>query len=174
MTEETLNALMRDGLGRLKISRVMSRPVHTVRETADLSRVEQEFIEFRIRHMPVIDENNRLIGIVSQRDIYRTVAPRKNQQGEVFYEKELLVENDQFFYDRQTLDEYILCRVMRKDPETLTEENSVKDAIHLMVKKKIGCVPIINEQREVVGIVTRHDILDTLEKCLSDNASLNN
>jgi len=174
MDELLFNTTMKNGLKQLKLNRIMSKPVHTVRESADLSRVEKEFIEKKIRHIPVVDEKGRLMGIISQRDLYRTIAPRKNEQGQTHYTKELLVEDDECFYDRQTLDEYILYRVMHKDPESLTPDDSVKDAIHLMVRKKIGCIPILNERREVVGIVTRHDILKTLEKILSEPAQSNN
>ncbi|MBP9854860.1 MAG: CBS domain-containing protein [Candidatus Omnitrophica bacterium] len=169
--DELFNQLSKNGFSHLKIEHVMSKPVFTVSEDSDLSMVEREFIKRRIRHMPVVDGQKRLVGIISQRDLYRTVAPRKNIQGDVEVSIELLVEDGQCFYDPKTLEGYILSRVMRKNPETLTSDNSVKEAVHLMVTKKMGGVPVINERREVTGIITRHDIMSILEIYLS-NATL--
>ncbi len=48
---------------------------------------------------------------------------------------------------------------MHKNPKVLTGEDSLADAIHIMITKKNGCVPIVDANKHVVSIITRIDIL---------------
>lgn len=154
---------------QLKLNDIMSKPV-VIYEGAGFSMVEQKFIDHRIRHLPVVDDTNRLVGVISQRDVYRTISPRTTADDKVYYVREPIAESDDVYYDRQVLDDYILTSVMHKSPSVLGPDDSVEDAIHLMVAEKIGCVPIVNERYEPIGIVTRFDILKTLDEVLQNTA----
>ncbi|MBU0767675.1 MAG: CBS domain-containing protein, partial [Proteobacteria bacterium] len=56
------------------ISKVMTRNVVTIDKDADISEAQEKMSKHLFRHLPVVDENNRLIGIVTDRDI-RSVLP---------------------------------------------------------------------------------------------------
>ena len=56
------------------ISKVMTRNVVTIDKDADISQAQEIMSKHLFRHLPVVDENNRLIGIVTDRDI-RSVLP---------------------------------------------------------------------------------------------------
>ena len=68
----------------------------------------------------------------------------------------------------------IVEEIMNTELHTLSPENIVRDAVNLMRDKKIRHLPIINEKREVVGIVTGHDIKNALPSSLreSPNSSI--
>lgn len=57
---------------------------------------------------------------------------------------------------------------MNKEIHTLLPEHTVRDAVRVMREKKIRHLPIVNENNEVIGIVTEHDIKNALPSCLRD------
>jgi CBS domain-containing protein len=97
----------------------------------------------RIRHLPVI-EDGRIVGIVSQRDLFRSALITA------------------LGFGRKTTDTLIktikIKEIMTKKVVTISPEANIKDAARLMIDKKIGCLPVVEGDRRV-GIVTETDML---------------
>jgi len=110
------------------------------------SMVEEYFHLYNIRHLPVVDKDGILRGIISQRDLYRVRSPRRTIEGEDVY-------------DKQELNGFILKNVMTKDPFTLHPNDTLDQAIDAMVTQKYGCIPIVNDENKLLGIVTQIDVL---------------
>ncbi len=133
-------------LKKISITEVMASPVITVRETDDFHVVEDKFAVYDIRHLPVIDERGAMVGMITQRDLYKIHSPRK-------------LEDGGWFYDKEQLDNFILSKVMTREIITLKAENTLFDAIDLTVRQKIGCIPIVDGLNKPIGIITRDRIL---------------
>ena len=142
-------------LNKIKIKEIMVDNVFSIKVDEPFSRVEEKFREFRIRHLPIVDEDYKLVGIITQRDLYRISTPRKDEDGNLVYDKE-------------TLDSYILEHVMTKNPFTLTPENTVADALLVMVDKKFGSIPIVDKNSVLRGIITQIDILKMWARILKE------
>src|SRR6266480_2943727 len=97
----------------------------------------------RIRHMPVVDDG-RVIGILSQRDLFRSA---------------LLTA---LGFGRKTTTALIktikIKEVMTEDVITIAPETTIKDAARTMIDKKIGCLPVV-ENEKLIGLLTETDIL---------------
>jgi acetoin utilization protein AcuB len=103
-------------------------------------------------HLPVL-EGKILRGILSQTDLY------KNMLSYFF------VESDH--EQRDFLDQYLnLKDVMTPDPITVGPEQTVGQALDLMLEHRIGSVPVVNRQNELLGIVTDFDMLRALREAL--------
>jgi acetoin utilization protein AcuB len=113
--------------------------------------VEEYFHLHNIRHLPVVDKDGILKGIITQRDLYRIRSPMKTMEGEAFY-------------DRLDLNRFILKHVMTKGPLTLHPDDTLTEAINAMVKQKYGCIPIVNDENKLLGIVTQIDALRVVAK----------
>ena len=103
----------------------------------------------RIRHFPVVD-GGKLVGVVSQRDLYR--ASLGSVMG----------------YGERTQDEFlrtiVVKEIMSHPPVTIPPDAPIKDAAHLMIDRKIGCLPVM-EAGKLVGLITETDLLkELLEK----------
>ena len=101
----------------------------------------------QIRHIPVV-ENGRLVGLLSERDLMGAAATtifRLKQRSKSALLKSVLVKD-----------------VMKRKVVTVKPNTSIKETAHLMKKKKIGCVPVVNEGN-LVGLVTTTDILRYVE-----------
>ncbi len=129
--------------------------VIAIREDEPFSRVEEIFRERHIRHLPVVNGGFKLVGIVTQRDLYRITPPRKDDEGKLIYDKDIL-------------DGYILKNVMTKNPFVLTPNNTAAEALLAMVDKKFGCIPIIDQFKTLVGIVTQLDMLRIAARILRE------
>ncbi len=161
---------MRLFLKQTLVKEIMSTPVVTLEKDAQFSEVEEKFVDYEIRHLPVVDSEGKLAGIITKRDLYRTLAPRKAIDGNVDYVKDKIIEKDtEVFYFKEMLDSFILEKIMIRNVATLKEDNSVAEVIHLMVEKKIGSVVIVDKYKKIIGIVTRYDILMLANKVVKGN-----
>ena len=149
-------------LHTVPLEKVMNHPVVTIYQDQDFSVVEELFTKKKIRHMPVVDRNDKIVGVISQKDVYRHIAPRRSPDGEVFF-KEGIIRDEDGFYEKDSLNQYILNVVMRKDPFVLSKNHSLGEAIHAMVLHKISCVPIVDDDKHAIGIVTRLDVLKLVD-----------
>jgi CBS domain-containing protein len=106
-------------------------------------------VTYEIRHLPVVNDAGSLVGLITERLLYKIHSPRK-------------LEDGSFYYDDQMLDGFILKNVMFKEPFTLKPQNTLRDAVEYMTRSKFGCVVIVDDYRIPCGIVTRNDILKFL------------
>jgi CBS domain-containing protein len=103
----------------------------------------------RIRHVPVVDAKNHLVGLISHRDLLRASIASVST-------KVANVER------RQHLWTITIAEVMQTDVQTIAPDAPVKEAARLMRTKRIGCLPVIAEEC-LVGIITEHDLLKLIE-----------
>ena len=129
-----------------KIKEIMTPKVVSLKAGALFSEVPKQFNAHGIRHLPVVDENNKLVGLITQRDLYKVHSPRK-------------LEDGSWYYDEEALNEFILESVMLKNPFVMRPEDCVGDALLVMVRNKYGCIPIVDKDKKLCGILTRVDIL---------------
>lgn len=141
-------------LGKIKVGDVMKKEVVTLHEDDELSEAQEKFVTFRTSHICIVNNADKLVGLVSQKYLFKTQSPRKViSRDDMDYDPQLIVDGDTF-YDRETLDSYILHHVMNKTPFTLTPDDPLTEAVVAMAKKNVGCIPVIDQNRKVKGILT--------------------
>ena len=138
----------------IAVSEIMVTKVITINMGDQFSKVEELLRLHGIRHLPVVDDRNVMRGIITQRDLYRIVSPMRNEEGSSFY-------------NRDILNEYILKYVMTKEVVALSPNATLASVINLMVKTKYGCIPILDEEKHLLGIVTQIDVLRAIAKHIS-------
>ena len=133
----------------MKIVDLMTQEVITVGPSQMLSDVVEAMRRRKIRHLPVV-EGGKLVGIVTDRDVKRALPS--------------VFSGDQDEYDR-VLNETPVDKVMTKDPYTVGPRDEIKDALKVMVERKIGAVPVVSNGA-LIGIVTDIDYLKAFLKTL--------
>jgi CBS domain-containing protein len=98
----------------------------------------------QIRHMPVV-ENNRVVGIVSQRDLLAASLSRA-----------LDIEPE---HHRSFLRSVEIAEVMSNGVITVAPTSSIGEAASLMIRHKIGCLPVVDSVGRPVGLITETDLL---------------
>lgn len=127
----------------MQIKEIMTRNLFTlgVDQFADLA---DEVMNWqRIRHIPIVDQNNALVGLVTHRDLLKVSI-----QAVVQYDETA----------KESLRHVSIAKIMQKQILTTTPDADVRQAASQMLDKKIGCLPVI-ENNELVGIVTEADFL---------------
>lgn len=141
---------------------IMKTPAITVTEGEDFSSVEEIFVENGIRHLPVVDQQKRLVGFISQKDVYTHIAPRRLPEGKIEYRPGIIIDGDGY-YEKESLNKYILDYVMHRNPVTINENGTLLEVIHLLIEKRIDCLSVIDQDRHVVGVVSRGDLLRLID-----------
>lgn len=162
-----INALIINQLATLlkqvTVADIMTTPVRTIDINEPFSTAEEIFVQEGIRHLPVVNAQQKLVGVLSQRDVYRAIAPRRFVDDSVIYREGIIVDKDGY-YEKESLNHYVLKHIMRRDPKTVFPEQLAAEAVHIMTLDKVGCVPVIDSEKHVLGIVTRTDVLRFLSK----------
>ena len=113
------------------VADVMTREVVTIGEEDNLLEVMQGMEQLQVRHLPVVDEDNRLVGLVTQRDL---LALASGALGATILQasRERIVEENTF-----------VAEVMVRDPITVTPETPLEEAARIMLEEKIGGLPVV-------------------------------
>jgi CBS domain-containing protein len=123
---------------------LMTGEVATLQRNDKLSIADQVMQLGRIRHMPVLDEDGQLCGVVSQRDLFRGSLAKAFGYGSVA--------------QKRVLDTIAVKEVMATEPATVTPDQPLADAAALMLERKIGCLPVVQDGK-LVGILTESDFV---------------
>ena len=137
----------------MKVKEVMVKEVATLDVNDELSLANDIMRLGRIRHLPVV-EGTRLAGIISERDLFRSsLAQALGYGGQA---------------SRDLMKTLRIKDIMVKEVTTISPEAGVCDAVRTMMDKKIGCLPVVENDR-LVGLITETDILlQYLKDCGAD------
>ncbi|HSE40365.1 MAG TPA: CBS domain-containing protein [Acidobacteriota bacterium] len=127
----------------LTVGQFMSTDLFTVRpdDLVDLAICIMEWEH--VRHVPVEDEHGHLVGLISQRDLLHHYSHLR-QAGKV-----------------------PVCAIMKPSPFSITPDTPTLEAMDFMRHQRIGCLPVVENER-LVGIITTYDLLGLSYKLLEE------
>ena len=128
------------------VSRSMARKVRTVDKETSLLEAQKLMQRQDVRHLPVVDADRRLVGMVTDRDI-RSALPYELAKGEG---------------EDQTREQYAHVKVadaMSTDLLTISPRHTLQDALLLIEQKKVGAFPVVDDENKLVGILSVRDLL---------------
>jgi CBS domain-containing protein/gamma-glutamyl:cysteine ligase YbdK (ATP-grasp superfamily) len=127
------------------VEQFMATDLFTVRPE-DVIDLAANLMHWRhVRHVPVEDNEGKLVGIVSHRDLLELFA-----LGETNGKSEIIVRD-----------------VMKRNPITIAPDTPSLEALNLMREKNIGCLPVIKNEK-LVGIITAYDFLTVSAKLFEE------
>jgi acetoin utilization protein AcuB len=129
------------------VQSIMTKRVITVELDDQLSTVKEIFDRLHFHHVLVVEEG-KLLGVVSDRDLWKALSPN-------------LGSSKESHTDLATLKKRV-HQIMSRDPITLKPDAAVDDAIRVFNSHRISCIPIIDDDCKPVGIVSWRDILKAL------------
>ncbi len=139
------------------VADIMTRRVIVLREEDNLVRLSEGMERYHLRHLPVTSED-KLVGLITHRDLLRLTVSS-------------LMADDPTEQEKQTtlFENTFVAEVMTPDPITVSPDTPVKQAAKEMIETKYGCLPVVDENQKLVGIVTEHDFINLLVDVLEEN-----
>ncbi len=135
---------------------IMTEQVISLGEQDNLNKVMKAMQKGKFRHVPVVDKQNKLIGIISDRDVLRLLPFRKSQrkpQSEVFRAELFDVEPNEPVIHQQ------VYRIMNRDVIYVEPGCSFQEVVKMLHEMKISCVPVTDEDKKLLGIATVTDVM---------------
>lgn len=141
-----------EALKTLTAESIMQANPITLQREEDLNTAINLMSDNNIRHLPVVDSDGNIQGIISDRDILSVVLKVKPW---------LLEEKIQNPYHQIHINV-----VMTKTPETVSPDTSLIDVCNLLLENKISCLPVV-EGNHLIGIITEADFVKLIGQGLA-------
>ncbi len=127
----------------MKVKDIMVKEVATLDIHDELSLANDIMRLGRIRHLPVVS-GETLVGIISERDLFRSSLAQALGYG----------NKD----TREVMKTLRIKDIMMKKLITTTPDTDLGEAVAIMVERKIGCLPVVQDNK-LLGLITETDIL---------------
>lgn len=131
----------------------MTSPAVTVRPDSSFQDALSLMRERRFRRLPVVDDAGKVVGIVSERDLLHA-APSPATSLSVW-------EVNYLLWKLRVSD------VMTEQVITVPPDMPIEDAAQILIGRKIGGLPVVDEKGEVIGVITETDIFKAFSELLS-------
>ena len=138
--------------GKMKVAKIMSTDVITLIEDETLAHAKRCMDRGRIRHLPVIRER-KLVGLVTHRDLLAASFS-------IFAEVEPAEQ-------RRIFVTIPVTEAMHRDVVTVGPNDSVADAARILLDNKYGCLPVVDDNGDLLGILTEADFLSLTVRLLT-------
>ena len=140
---------------KTKIEQIMTKGVFSVTLDDTLQKADEIMREEKIRHLPVVDDG-KLVGLITERKLMeyslRQIYEYDDTMGEV---------------GRNKISDYE--KIMAKNVRVIYPEDSVLKAVELMAKYKVDCLPVVDWEHQLVGIITSVDVMLFVHKKLMED-----
>ncbi len=128
------------------ISNHMKKEVITIDSNASVLEAQQLMAEKQIRHLPIVDAENKLIAIVTDRDI-RSAIPYT------------LLKDPGNAAQKEEVANLRVKDIMTLNPKAISPMDTIQDALLLIQQYKVGAFPVVNEKKELLGVLSVRDLL---------------
>ena len=127
---------------------IMTTDVIVAKQDDSIADVANMLIAEKIGGLPVVDSENRVVGIISETNLL---------QGLIFLDDLKKVEKD-----IKQVAAYKVGELMSKDIIKVHEDDKFDDVANVMIKKSINRVPVVDDDNKLKGIICRYDIIKAL------------
>ena len=130
--------------GQMSVAELMTRDLVTLTEDETLAHAQRCMARGRIRHLPVV-RDGRLVGLITHRDLLAASFS-------IFAE---INTSEQ----RRVFDTVRVVEAMHRDVVTVSPGLPVSKAARILLENKYGCLPVVDDEEQLVGILTEADFL---------------
>ena len=129
---------------------LMTEKVFTLKLKDDLATLYDLMDSKHVRHVPIVDSEGELVGLVTDRDLSRSALGA--------------VEELPLSVERDILRRRRIRDIMATEPDTIEPDATLREAAEILLENKVGCLPVV-EGLHLVGIITEADFVrDFLER----------
>ena len=127
-----------------RVRDLMTNVVYSLTPRDDLFAAQSLMDEHNVRHLPIVDDELDLVGLITTRDLLRAASPRDD---------ELPLEMRE-----ARLHDASVGEVMTEEVATAQPDDDIRDAARQLLENKFGCLPVVQGSR-LTGILTEADFV---------------
>jgi acetoin utilization protein AcuB len=135
----------------LIVQRLMSTPVVTVEMDDSLAVVKEIFDNTHFHHLAVLEEG-ALYGILSDRDLLKALGPGLGTAAESHQDRAALSRR--------------VHQIMSRQPIVIEQQRHIGEALRMFEEHHVSCLPVVDADGSLVGILTWRDLLQTMRALL--------
>lgn len=132
---------------RIPLERFMTKQLVTITPDASLAAVKSIFEKARFHHLLVVEED-KLVGVVSDRDLLKSISPYLGTAAERSMDTATLTRK--------------VHQIMSRNLWVLGPQDDMFDAVQLFSRQRISCIPVVDNAQRPVGIISWRDIMRLL------------
>jgi CBS domain-containing protein len=154
----------------IQVKDAMEKNVIKFHADDKISDVAQRLRDNKISGAPIVDDNNKVIGIISEGDIMRLLevhSPRLNlilpsPLDVIELPIRMKYELDEIAEDMNRAASVLIGEIMTKKVYTMKEEDDISDAAQFMDTHSINRLPVVDDEDKLIGIITRGDLISAM------------
>jgi CBS-domain-containing membrane protein len=129
----------------ITIEEFMTADPYTLRQTDSINDAWEVMIGKHVRHIPITDDEDHVVGLVTQRDVLAATDPGAIREAKSA--------------SHEVRSDITLSEIMIRDVTVIHKEDSLRKAALYLQTHKYGCLPVVVDDR-LVGIITDSDFID--------------
>ena len=129
----------------ITIEEFMTPDPYTLRETDSINDAWEIMIGKHVRHIPITDDDDHVLGLVTQRDVLAATDPGAIREAKSA--------------SHEVKSDFTLSEIMIRDVTVIHKQDSLRKAALYLQSHKYGCLPVVLDDR-LVGIITDSDFID--------------
>ena len=147
----------------MKVKDIMTRDVVTIKEDDTVKTAAKTLNEKDFSGLPVVDEDNKVIGMITEGDLIRRVSNISAPSYVEILGGLIPLESKKNYIDKlNSYVGYLVKDMMTKDVTTISEDAEFEEVATLMVRNKIKRIPVVDNEERLIGIISRKDIMKHL------------
>ena len=142
---------------------IMTEDVITISKDASIDQLSELLVKNKISGVPVLDENKKLVGIVTEADII--IKDSDLQFPRYFKLLDAIIYLDSLNKFRNNLKKHLAVKVeeiMTTKVRTVSPDTSLSEVANIMLDRRINRLPVLDQNGRITGIVTRADIVRSM------------
>ncbi len=146
---------------KLVVKDIMTKNVITIDKNATVGELSKLLIKNKISGIPVVDDNNNLVGIATDADI---IIQESDLPLPLSFSHAFLQKYESYV---KSTKEYLKTKVeniMTKGLKTIYEDDTITKAVNIIINNDINRIPVVDKNNRLKGIITRADIIKFMIK----------
>lgn len=145
----------------LKVADLMTREVFTVPPEMSVKEVAKLLFEKEISGLPVVDEQKKVIGMITEKDLISMALPKYLEKLGDF---DFILDEEPFLKKIADADKVKVKDIMRREVLCVKEDVPVPEVARLMIVNKVRRIPVLDKDKKLVGIIARADIVKEIAR----------
>lgn len=142
---------------------IMTTDVIVANKNDIIANVANLLIREKIGGLPVVDEDNKVVGIISETDIMKKESHVESPKMLNFLQGIIFLDDMKRFEEElRAIAAYKVEDLMSKDIVTVKEDDTFDYVANIMINKSINRVPVVDKDNRLKGIICRYDIIKAM------------